>query len=74
MENVLSAIRLSMDYDHKGEWNKAHEILQNVKGELACRIYAYLHRKEGDMDNALVWYRYTGVETLLWNKKIFYSA
>ncbi len=62
MENVLSALRLAMDYDHQGEWDKAHEIAQNIKDELACRIHAYLHRKEGDMDNALYWYRRIGVK------------
>ena len=62
MKNVISALKLVMDYDHQGEWDKAHELVQKIKHELACRIHAYLHRKEGDMNNALYWYRRIGLE------------
>ncbi len=62
MKNVLSALRLAMDYDYHGEWEKAHEVVQNIKDELACRIHAYLHRKAGDTEDALYWYRRIGVE------------
>ncbi len=62
MKNIFSALKLAMDYDQQGEWDRAHEVVQNIEHELACRIHAYLHRKEGDMDNALYWYRRIGLE------------
>ena len=62
MKNVLSALKLAMDFDHQGEWERAHGIVQDIRHELAYRIHAYLHRKEGDMESALYWYRYIGVE------------
>jgi hypothetical protein len=62
MEKVLSALKQAMDYDQQGQWDKAHAIVQTIKHEFACRIHGYLHRKEGDMENALYWYRRIGVE------------
>ncbi|MXV17737.1 hypothetical protein [Hufsiella ginkgonis] len=44
-------------YDRKGDWNKAHELVQDLNGKSAARIHAYLHRKEGDIFNADYWYR-----------------
>jgi hypothetical protein len=38
--------------DKNGFWDKAHSIVQNEKGKIACLIHAYLHRKEGDLWNA----------------------
>jgi hypothetical protein len=47
----------SLWYDAKGNWNKAHEIIQNIEDKNAAWIHAYLHRKEGDIGNADYWYR-----------------
>ena len=47
-------------HDAKGEWARAHEIVQSVQGEAAERVHAYLHRKEGDLDNANYWYERAG--------------
>jgi len=52
----LSAYLQSLWYDAKGDWNKAHEIIQNVEDKTASWIHAYLHRKEGDIGNADYWY------------------
>ena len=43
-------------YDAKGDWNKAHEIVQDISSKAAEWIHAYLHRKEGDFINAKYWY------------------
>jgi hypothetical protein len=43
-------------HDAKGDWDRAHEITQSVKGKTSARVHAYLHRKEGDLDNANYWY------------------
>ena len=47
-------------YDAKGEWDKAHEIVQQGKDAMDARIHAYLHRKEGDDWNARYWHRIAG--------------
>lgn len=47
-------------YDGKGDWEKAHMIIQDVEDQTASWIHAYLHRKEGDVFNADYWYRRAG--------------
>ena len=47
-------------YDAKGDWDKAHKLIQDVDDEIAAWIHAYLHRKEGDIGNADYWYRHAG--------------
>ncbi|MEP7109811.1 MAG: hypothetical protein ABI760_17580 [Ferruginibacter sp.] len=47
-------------YDAKGEWDKAHSLIQDVKDKYAAWIHAYLHRKEGDEANADYWYDRAG--------------
>lgn len=41
----------------KGDWNRAHEIVQDEDGPEAAWVHAYLHRVEGDLSNAGYWYR-----------------
>jgi hypothetical protein len=43
-------------YDAKGNWNRAHEVAQEVNTEDGAWVHAYLHRKEGDASNAAYWY------------------
>ena len=47
-------------YDAKGDWVRAHEIVQDEEGRDAAWVHAYLHRKEGDQSNAGYWYRRAG--------------
>jgi hypothetical protein len=47
-------------YDGKGNWNKAHDIAQDIYNDNGSWIHAYLHRKEGDLQNAHYWYRKAG--------------
>jgi len=49
-------------HDAKGDWHRAHEIAQSVKGDGGARIHAYLHRKEGDLANADYWYQLAGAK------------
>ena len=56
----LSRYLLSLWYDAKGEWNKAHELIQAEENKTASWVHAYLHRKEGDIWNADYWYRKAG--------------
>lgn len=47
-------------YDAKGDWDKAHRIVQAIDDSTAARIHAYLHRKEGDIWNSKYWHRQAG--------------
>lgn len=47
-------------YDARGDWDRAHTLVQDAGGVLAARIHAYLHRKEGDDWNARYWHRQAG--------------
>jgi hypothetical protein len=41
----------------KDDWNKAHRIVMNEHDQDCAWVHAYLHRLEGDLDNARYWYR-----------------
>ena len=56
----LSDYLRSLWYDAKGDWEKAHHIIQDVNDANAAWIHAYLHRKEGDIGNADYWYHRAG--------------
>ena len=51
---------LALWWDARGEWDKAHEIAQDVDGADGAWVHAYLHRKQGDLGNAAYWYRRAG--------------
>src|SRR3954447_8333202 len=44
----------------KGDWDKAHKLVQNDDSREAAWVHAYLHRVEGDLPNARYWYRTAG--------------
>ena len=44
----------------KGEWEKAHETAQADKTKDGSWVHGYLHRVEGDLDNASHWYGQSG--------------
>ena len=41
----------------KGEWEKAHTIVQDDESPLGCWAHGIVHLIEGDLDNAKYWYR-----------------
>ena len=47
-------------YDAKGDWDKAHHLVDSLEDKQSCWVHAYLHRKEGDNGNAGYWYRKAG--------------
>lgn len=53
----VSAYLQALWYDARGDWERAHEIVQDIETNEAALIHAYLHRKEGDLFNADYWYR-----------------
>lgn len=55
-DKSYSLILKSLWYDAKGDWNKAHDFVDQLSGTDAAWVHAYLHRKEGDIWNADYWY------------------
>ena len=53
----VSPLLVALWHDGKGDWNRAHEVAQDVDDETGAWVHAYLHRKEGDESNAAYWYR-----------------
>jgi hypothetical protein len=47
-------------WDVKGDWDKAHGCAQEQNDSASAWVHAYLHRKEGDAENAAYWYRRAG--------------
>jgi len=47
-------------WDAQGNWERAHEIAQEREDSTSAWVHAYLHRKEGDDENAKYWYRRAG--------------
>jgi hypothetical protein len=44
----------------KGDWHKAHALVDNLTDQQSAWIHAYLHCKEGDTWNADYWYSKAG--------------
>jgi len=49
-------------WDAKGNWDKAHSLIDALENKNSCLVHAYLHRKEGDTWNADYWYRRAGAK------------
>jgi hypothetical protein len=57
----LTAPLRALWLDAKGDWAAAHSTVDNLETKEAARVHAYLHRAEGDRDNARYWYGRAGV-------------
>jgi hypothetical protein len=53
----LTPATVGLWWDAKGDWARAHEAVQEDESAAGSWVHAYLHRKEGDRDNAAYWYR-----------------
>lgn len=47
-------------WDAKGDWTRAHDLVDELESVEGMAVHAYLHRKHGDLDNADYWYRRAG--------------
>ena len=53
-------LRNAVDAALAGDWNRAHEIVQQDEDDpIACWIHAVLHKIEGDAGNSRYWYSLT---------------
>ena len=56
-EASLSPLLHALWHEARGDWDRAHRIVQKENSADAAWVHAYLHRKEGDLANAGYWYR-----------------
>lgn len=56
----LSSLLKALWFDAHGDWERAHQLAQEVNTMGGSWVHAYLHRKEGDRSNALYWYHRAG--------------
>ena len=47
-------------WDAKGDWGRAHGLVDELETPEGMAVHAYLHRKEGADWNAEYWYRRSG--------------
>lgn len=46
----------ALEAEQRGDWKRAHEMVQDMVTAEAAWVHAYLHRVEGDLGNAEYWY------------------
>lgn len=56
----LSAPLAALWWDAKGDWARAHGMVDDLETAEAMAVHAYLHRKEGVEWNANYWYNRAG--------------
>ena len=47
-------------WDAKGDWARAHALVDELETPDGMAVHAYLHKKEGEEWNADYWYRRAG--------------
>jgi len=47
-------------WDAKGDWARAHGLVDELETQEGMAVHAYLHRKEGAAGNANYWYERAG--------------
>src|SRR5579863_8932776 len=58
----LSAPLAALWWDAKGDWTQAHGLVDELETKDGMAVHAYLHRKEGSLENADYWYTRAGRE------------
>ena len=56
----LTAPVQALWWDAKGNWSKAHKLVDELETQHGMAVHAYLHRKEGEQWNADYWYNKAG--------------
>jgi hypothetical protein len=54
------ALNTAIRHLQRGDWQKAHAIVQNDATEMGCWAHGIVHMLEGDVGNARYWYRRAG--------------
>jgi hypothetical protein len=56
----LPAPMAALWWDAKGDWSRAHGLVDELETREGMAVHAYLHRKEGAESNASYWYDRAG--------------
>ena len=56
----FSAPLIALWWDAKGNWARAHDLVDSLDSKEGMAVHAYLHRKEGAATNADYWYARAG--------------
>ncbi len=56
----LSVPLKALWWDRKGDWARAHGLVDELETRDGMAVHAYLHRKEGAEGNAEYWYQRAG--------------
>ena len=56
----LTDLGRALWYAGRGDWDRAHDIVEVDPSAAGAAVHAYLHRVEGDDWNADYWYRRAG--------------
>jgi hypothetical protein len=56
----LSIPLAALWWDTKGDWARAHSLVDELESVDGMAVHAYLHRKEGSASNADYWYQRSG--------------
>jgi hypothetical protein len=56
----LSIPLAALWWDAKGDWARAHSLVDELESQEGMAVHAYLHRKEGSISNADYWYQRSG--------------
>jgi hypothetical protein len=63
LENPPAGLSIPLEalwWDAKGDWTRAHGLVDSLETPKGMAVHAYLHRKEGVAWNADYWYRRAG--------------
>ena len=60
LPNGLSAPLAALWWDAKGDWTRAHALVDELETTDGMAVHAYLHRKGGQIENADYWYARAG--------------
>jgi len=58
--STLTILLTALWWDAKGDWPRAHSMVDELESIEAMAVHAYLHRKEGAGGNAEYWYARAG--------------
>jgi hypothetical protein len=56
----LSIPLAALWWDARGDWTRAHGLVDELESIDGMAVHAYLHRKNGDASNADYWYQRAG--------------
>ena len=56
-QEAMRPLAQAVKHLEKGDWEKAHAIVQEDESRLSCWLHGIVHMMEGDEGNARYWYR-----------------